>query len=560
MSTRQSHERPESGAGIAVSILDVQHDHKRQEDEKMKTRRFWETLSTVMAAGLVLMFYPYVGAFALISDTPSWVPPSYPDFCSPTSINVTPSVNNRAYVARATCWINVAQDKTDASQQSWSQAQVTANGFYSLRDNSFRETLTVNAPSGSRSVTFTGTCTDDPWATKASCSDKSTPFAYLQSNFSWYFGAPQGPLSASVFSPDLVQAMLSKKKSKPPLAPVGLDAVRWPVNGGKSAVGNVKWRAGDMSDNKWVLQFDIEYANYADSTFTKAGRRVGPGPKQGMSGADANLVYVFSTPFALQNGSDYFFRVCAVNDAGRQCSAPVKTREPTRMELASVASNIHPSAGILGKQPASPPTAPPSARRTTGGFGAALTGKAGGATGGGGKTGGTAAGSSGLGVFGSKRPVTVAGSAPTGIGGATPGSAGAGSAAKPDLAAAREGMLVNDRATAWNTTNRLLLHPDASHTCPVHLSFRYTNLGKAAAANVIAEIRDSLQPAQPIATNTIASLAPGQSSTVSGIAKIKPGLGHKNVTISAIVHESGKPLDTNASNNRGAINLDVLCK
>jgi len=567
MSTRQFRERPELGAGITVPILYVQHDRKRQEDEKMKTRRFWTTLLTVMASGLVLMSYPYAGAFALacgaggVCDSPQLSPPNgWDKLCSPSSINLTPGVNNRTYVAQGTCWINVAQDKTDPNQQAWSQAQVTANGFYSLRDNSFRETVTVNAPSGTKSFTSTGACTDDPWATRATCSVKNNPSAYVWNNFSWSIAAPKGPLSSSVFSPDLIQSMLSKHESKPPVAPVGLDAVRWPTNGGKSAVGNIKWRAGDMSDNKWVLGFDIEYANYADSTFTKAGRRVGPGPKQGMSAADANLVYVFSTPFALQKGSDYFFRVCAVNDAGRQCSAPVKVRQPTQMELASVSSNIHTAGGMLGKQPVSQPTAPTSAKGTTGGFGAALTGNRGGTAGNGGKTGGTAAGSSGPGVFGSKRPVTVAGRAPTGIGGATPGTPGAGSTAKPDLAVARDGLLVNDRATAWNATSRLVLHPDASHTCPVRVSFRYTNLGKAAAANVIGEIRDSLQPTQPIATNSVASLAPGQSSNVSGIAKVNAAPTETKVTVTAIVHESGKMLDPNASNNRGVITLDVLCQ
>lgn len=556
MNAHLAPKQPKPGAGITVSILDVQHDRNRQEDREMKTRRFWATLSTVMAAGLVLMSYPYVGAFASVDTSRyegQWLPPGgWDKLCSPSSINVTPGVNNRSYVARGTCWINVAQDKTDAEQQSWGQAQVTANGFYSLKDHSFRETLTVNTPSGSKSVAFTGTCNDDPWAAKATCSNKNSPAAYLQSTFSWYFGTSQGPLSSFVFSPDLIQSMLSKHESKPPVAPVGLDAVRWPSNGGKSAMGNIKWRAGDMSDNKWVLGFDIEYANYADSTFTKAGRRVGPGPKQNMSAADANLVYLFSTPFALQAGRDYFFRVCAVNDAGRQCSAAVKARQPTQMELASVASNIRPSAGMLGKQPVSPPTAPTGAKGGSGGFGSALTGNRGGATGGG------AAGGNAPGGFGSQRPTMVARNAPTAIGGATPGTSG--SSAKPDLAVAREGLLVNDRAMAWNATSRLVLHPDASHTCPVHVSFRYTNLGKVAAANVAAEIRDSLQPTQPIATNSVASLAPGQFSNVSGIAKVNAAPTETKVTVTAIVHESGKMLDPNVSNNRGVITLDVLCQ
>lgn len=562
MHTRKPSNQPAAGTVSTVLIFEARRNRNKQEDGKMKLRHGWKVLSLGMAAGLVFASYPYMDAFAGVGDTPEWVPPGndWNQLCSPGAINLTPGVRARNYAARGTCWINVAPDKTDPNQQSWSQAPVSAQGFYSLKDHSFRETLTVNTPSGSRSVTIVGTCADDPWATKTTCSRKNDPTAFLQSQFSWYIQVPQGPLSSSVFSSDLIQSMLSKQESKPPLAPVGLDAVRWPANGGKSEMGNINWRAGDMSDNKWVLQFDIEYANYADSTFTKAGQRAGLGPKQTISAADANLVYVFSTPFGLQKSVDYFFRVCAVNDAGRQCSTPVKARAPTRMELASVASSIHTSVGMLGKQPGNPPAAPPAAKGATGGFGAAPTGKPGGATGGG------AAGSNGPGVFGSKRPVMVAGGAPTAIGGATgnggatPGSSGAGLTARPDLAVAREGMLVNDRAMAWNATNRLVLHPDPSHTCPVHVSFQYTNLGKGPATNVTAEIRDSLQPAQPIATSSVPALAPGQSSTVSGIAKIKVAPTETKVTITAIVHESGKMKDTNVSNNRGVITLDVLCK
>ena len=109
-------------------------------------------------------------------------------------------------------------------------------------------------------------------------------------------------------------------------------ALRWPVAG--SDLGKVQWRAADMSDNKWVLQFDIEYANFPDATFTKAGQLIGPGPKKNLSALDANRVYTFMTPFKLQ-GSNYYFRVCAGNDAGRQCGAPVLARKPTAGELAS---------------------------------------------------------------------------------------------------------------------------------------------------------------------------------------------------------------------------------
>ncbi len=493
------------------------------------------------------MSLPCVGAFAGIVDTPDWMPPNgWDKLCSPGSIKVTPGVNRRDYEAQGTCWINVAKDKTDYNQQSWALADITVSGFFSLKDNSFRERLAIKTPTGPVAITIIGTCNGDPWASKAICSNKTSPYTALQNDFSWYLNrSQQGPLSSLVFSQDLIQGMLSKQESKPPVAPVGLDAVRWPTNGGKSAIGNISWRAGDMSNNQWVMQFDIEYANYADATFTKAGQRVGLGPKQNMSAAEANRVYVFSTPFALQSGTDYYFRICAVNDAGRQCSAAVKTREATRAEQAGVASHLHTSVGMLGGQPAGSPTAP-GGRNAAGGTGAGITGHSGGAAGGG-RTGG----------FGSKRP-TVAAAAPAAAGGATPGVAGA--AGKPDLAVAREGMLVNDRPVAWNATNRLVLQADASHHCPVRVSFRYSNLGKAAAANVIAEVRDSLEPTQAIATNTSASLAPGQSAGVSGATKIAVTPTEAKVVMTALVHETGAVQDANLSNNRGAITLYVLCQ
>ncbi len=499
----------------------------------MKMRDSQTTALAAAAAALVLASCPWTSAFALIDDSPGWNPPNgWAQLCSPSSINVTPSVTARAYVAQGTCWINVAKDKNDQGQQSWSQVQVTVNGFYSLRDNSFRETLTVNTPSGKRAVTFTGTCTDDPWAGKATCSNKNDPYTALQNNFSWYLNrSQQGPLSSLVFSSDLVQSMLSKKESKPPVAPVGLDAVRWPTNGGKNAIGNLQWRAGDMSNNQWVLQFDIEYANYANSTFTKAGARVGLGPKQNMSAAEANRVYVFSTPFALQAGTDYYFRVCAVNDVGRQCSAAVKTREPSRTELASVASNIHTSAGMAGAQSVSPPAAPPGSKGPAGGVRK---------------------------LGGARAPSVVATTAPTATGGATPGIAGA--PGKPDLAVARDGMLVNDRPIAWNAMNRLVLQADATNSCPIRVSFRYTNLGKAAATNVTAEVRDSLQPTQALATATTATLAPGQSASINGVGKIAVSPTTTKVVITGLVHENGNAQDANVSNNRGTVTLEVLCQ
>lgn len=557
MKAREVLEQAESAARIAASKLAVRHD--REGNREMKMRGSRRTALAATAATLVLLFGPGTSAFALISDSSISVPPpnGWDQVCSPASIDVTPGTRTRTYLARGTCWINTAQDKTDANKQSWTQAQVTANGVYSLHDNSFRETLTINKPSGPATVSFTGTCDNDPWASKANCSDKNSPNGFLTETFGWIVtGKAQGPLSPLVFSPGLVQSLLEKKESKPPVAPVGLDAVRWPTNGGKSAIGNVKWRAGDMSNNQWVLQFDIEYSNYADSTFTKAGARVGLGPKQNMSGADANRVYVFSTPFALQSGTDYYFRVCAVNDAGRQCSAAVKARQPSKMELASVASSIHTSAGLAGGQSISPPTAPPGAGGMSG------VRKLGGIRrlGGAGNVGGTPGTTPGgrTGGLGSQRPTVVAKTAPRSLGGTTPAIAGG--AAKPDLAVAREGMLVNDRPVAWSGMNRLVLHTDASNTCPIRVSLRYMNLGKAAATNVTAEVRDSLQPTQPLATNTMATLTPGQSASVSGIGKIAASPSTTRVVVTGLVRENGNTQDANVTNNRGTITLEVLCQ
>ena len=526
-----------------------------------------------MIAGLFF----YSNAFALVSDGSFAYPPGgWKQLCTGDSITVIPrTASSRDYRGNGTCWINTAQDKSDASKQSWVQVPVRVNGNFDLNSKKFVESLTFNTSSGAKKVGVNGTCADDPWLTSATCS-ASNPNQLLYANFGWAsggLGLPPGPMSRNVFGADLVQSLLNKQESKPPLAPVGLDSVRWPAGNGE--VGEVKWRAGDMSDNKWVLQFDIEYANYADSTFTKAGQRVGPGPKKNMSAADANLTYVFMTPFKLQ-GSDYYFRVCANNDAGRQCSAPVLARKPTMQEQASTLGNkmrvgtgIMPLAGgntpnTAGAGKPSGPVALGAGRSgsSTGGgstppasattkevtprvFGAALIAKSGGTAG----TGGAGSGGTTGGIGGTP-----------GGGGATPGFSGPGSN-KPDLAVASDGIQVNDRTMTSSATNRLALHADASNTCAVRVSFRYSNLGKVAAKNVIAELRDSLQPAQTIATSTVPTLTPGQSSTISGIKKISVTTTEEKVTYTAIVVEKGQLKDdSNVSNNRGAITLYVLCQ
>ena len=508
----------------------------------MKTMNGSHAFAVGFVAALVSALFSHPNAFAGVTDDTSTTPPGgWKQLCAGNSIKVTPQTDNRRhYQADGTCWMNTAQDKTHLDHQTWVQVRVSLNGTYDLSGRKFNESVAVNTPSGARTVGTSGVCSDDPWITNATCS-ATDPSQNLNVNFGWHtLGLKPGPLSRNVFSADLVQAILNKQESKPPLAPLGLDSVRWPVASGE--MGEVKWRAADMSDNKWVLQFDIEYANYADATFTKAGQRVGPGPKKNFSAADANTFYVFMTPFKLQT-SNYYFRVCASNDAGRECSAPVLARKPTKQELMAAVGNAHVAAG---------PITPPAGSGTPAAGGAKPTGPV---------------------ALGTGRPgVSTGGNAPTAIGtarsigpvaGVAPRPSGGGdkpgTVAIPDLAVGR-GMTVHDQMIAWGGMANLALRADATLECPLAMSFQYMNVGKGPATNVTAEIRDNLHPTQPVATQSVASLTAGQSSTVGGVLKVGAQPAPRQVIVAARVHEAGKIQETNTANDHGSVTLNVTCR
>ena len=69
---------------------------------------------------------------------------------------------------------------------------------------------------------------------------------------------PERAAFANLFGNGLIAALLAKQASSPPLAPVDIDAVRWPEEGG--TVGRIFWRAPDVSGNNWILAYDIEQA------------------------------------------------------------------------------------------------------------------------------------------------------------------------------------------------------------------------------------------------------------------------------------------------------------
>jgi len=179
----------------------------------------------------------------------------------------------------------------------------------------------------------------------------------LYRSFGWTFTPPPGPLSRNVFGPGLIQALLSNQESKPPLAPVDLDAVRWPATDGKGTVGRVFWRVPDVSGNRWILRFDVEASmNSADSAYVKVGQVSGPGATTNLS--PGQIAKLFWTPSKLQ-AAEYYFRVCSLNDVGRQCSASVKARNPTQAELMGTESHKFTTASIGGKS-GSTPTVPSS--------------------------------------------------------------------------------------------------------------------------------------------------------------------------------------------------------
>ena len=86
---------------------------------------------------------------------------------------------------------------------------------------------------------------------------------------------------------------------------------------------------------------------------------MGPGAKSSLAPRDVSRF--FYTPSKLGGGPDYF-RVCSVNDAGRQCSGSILSRQPTRAELMAVSQRSHVSFGMVsgGTPPAAggPRTAP----------------------------------------------------------------------------------------------------------------------------------------------------------------------------------------------------------
>jgi hypothetical protein len=300
------------------------------------------------------VWFPFVFA-GVGANVPISPPEGWANVCVGEALDVTPSTASRRYSGTGSCWVNTAQNKTDGTQQNWVRAALTFTGTYDLKSSTYSERLTLsfqgsNGPANI-SVTTNGTCGDDPWATESKCSS-SPPNVTLTSSFGWQTSGLSEPLSRNVYGPALVSAMLKKQASTPPLAPVDLDAVRWPSPDGNGNVGRVFWRAPDISGNQWILGYDIEYAiNSTDSGFSHAGHVVGPGPKTTMSLIEMSRF--FYTPFKLLAG-DYYFRVCTTNDAGRQCSAAVKAREPSKTELIAIAHNhtqlkITPDAGSAGR-------------------------------------------------------------------------------------------------------------------------------------------------------------------------------------------------------------------
>ena len=512
----------------------------------------WSRLTGV-AIGTVFLICPTADSLALVGDTNYPLPPTgWDNLCSGGSIKVTPRPNDRIYTGGGTCWINTAKDKTQGSTQSWTQVAVTLNGIYTGATRRFTERLTFNTPAGARAINVSGECSDDPWATAAGCTPAANPNTQLQTNFGWYLQSSGSkvpvPLSRNVFGADLIQGMLSSQESKPPLAPVGLDVTRWPGTKGDSA--DVNWRAADMSDNKWVLQFDIEYANFPDATFTKAGQRVGPGPKKNLSASEANMTYVFTPSFQLQ-GQNYYFRVCAVNDSGRQCSAAVLAHAPTKQQQMGRASHVPVAAGSLLAPGAG--TLPASGAPKSSGPIALGTARP-----------GISAGASKAPAGGGSTGLALAGKAPTALGTARPGApAGSGgtpgAVAIPDLAVGR-GMIVHDQTIAWGNATNLALRADAARECALPVSFQYENVGKGPAGNVTAEISDSLHPAQPIASQSLAAMTAGQSSTVRGVLKVGAQVKPRQVVVVAKVHESGQIHETNMTNDRGSITLNVTCR
>ena len=301
-------------------------------------------------------------ARATVDDSPVLYPPDgWQHLCVGNTITLTPSVSERVYAGTGVCWINVAQgNRQDPKTQNWHRVQVRFEGGYALQQQRFREKIVVDTPTGKVTVADGGACSDDPWLKGATCGSV-VPNVDLAASFGWAVKPQQdGPLSRGVFDPAVILALTSKQASSTPNAPVNLDAVRWPEPEGK--VGRIFWRAPDVSGNKWILAYDVEYSSSPDSAFAAAGKVFGPGAKSTLSPKDIPRYYY--TTFTVGD-SPYYFRVCSVNDAGRQCSAAKPMRAPTPAELMAVASHTKVAGTALvggGSQP--PAAGPPGAPRT----------------------------------------------------------------------------------------------------------------------------------------------------------------------------------------------------
>jgi len=305
------------------------------------------------------------------SSATLYPPDGWQNVCAGHTIDVKPNLESRIYTGTGSCWVNIAENKSDGNQQNWVRAPVTLEGVYSLKSSTYSERLIFSIPRGGQTytvpVTTASSCSDDPWATGGQCGS-SPANVNLNASFGWSLAPQAGPLSRNVFGAGLIGALLKKQMSAPPLAPVDVDAVRWPALEGAGSIGRVFWRAPDVSGNKWILAYEIEYAvNSTDSAFTNGGRIVGPGAKSTLSPNEVSRF--FYTTFKL-GGGDYYFRVCAANDAGRQCSAPVKAREPTRAELMALAHHTAASKVVLGGAGGGTPppavAAPPERARMVG--------------------------------------------------------------------------------------------------------------------------------------------------------------------------------------------------
>ena len=216
-------------------------------------------------------------ARAMVDDSPILNPPDgWQHLCVGNTITLTPSVSERVYAGTGVCWINVAQgSRQDPKTQNWHRVQVRFEGGYALQQQRFRETIVVDTPTGKVTVADGGACSDDPWLKGATCGSVA-PNVDLANSFGWAVKPQQdGPLSRGVFDPAVILALTSKQASSTPNAPVDLDAVRWPEAEGK--VGRIFWRAPDVSGNKWILAYDVEYSSSPDSAFAAAGK----GPRAG---------------------------------------------------------------------------------------------------------------------------------------------------------------------------------------------------------------------------------------------------------------------------------------